>query len=132
MKNLVKGIHHVALKCSSMEEFEKTKEFYGTILGLSEVRSWGEGTHAGIMFDTGSGFVEIFADGARRLEQGAVRHFALATDDPDACIQAVRDAGYEITVEPNDIVIPSEVAFPVRIAFCIGPVGEEIEFFLEK
>ena len=27
--SLIKGIHHVALKCCSKEEFEKTKQFYG-------------------------------------------------------------------------------------------------------
>ena len=39
---------------------------------------------------------------------------------------------YPITVEPKDIVIPSQPEFPVRVAFCNGPVGEEIEFFQEK
>ena len=34
--------------------------------------------------------------------------------------------------QPVDIVIPSKVPFPARIAFCIGPVGEEVEFFAEK
>ena len=32
----------------------------------------------------------------------------------------------------KDIVIPSQPEFPVRVAFCNGPVGEEIEFFQEK
>jgi len=57
---------------------------------------------------------------------------AFAVKDVDACVEAVRAAGYEITVEPNDIVIPSNPPLPARIAFCIGPVGEEIEFFCEK
>lgn len=83
------------------------------------------------MFSTGSGIIEIFNNGDGALPQGAVRHFALATDDVDACVAAVRAAGYKITVEPGNITIPSAVPFPLRMAFCIGPVGEEIEFFTE-
>ena len=37
-----------------------------------------------------------------------------------------------VTVEPKDICIPSNPPYPARIGFCIGPVGEEIEFFQEK
>jgi glyoxylase I family protein len=35
-------------------------------------------------------------------------------------------------MEPTDICIPSAAPYPARIGFCIGPVGEEIEFFQEK
>ena len=132
MDKLIKGTHHVALKCSSMEEFERTKEFYGNLLGLEEVRSWGEGTGSGIMYTTGNCIMEIFANGQGRLEQGAVRHFAFATDDVDRCIRTVREAGYEVIVEPKDVVIAFTPEYPIRVAFCIGPVGEEIEFFQER
>lgn len=47
-------------------------------------------------------------------------------------MEAVRAAGYEVFVEPKDIEIASEIPFPARIAFCRGPVGEEIEFFHEN
>ena len=97
------------------------------------VRTWGEGAFAGIMLNTGDGsLMEIFANAESRLPQGAIRHLALRTGDVDAAVEAVRKAGYEITDEPKDIVIPSEVPFPARVAFAIGPVGEEIEFFCEK
>ena len=45
--SLIKGIHHVALKCCGKEEFEKTKQFYGEVLGLPVARSW----NSGIMYD---------------------------------------------------------------------------------
>ena len=32
---------------------------------------------------------------------------------------------------PNDLTIPAETPFPVRIAFAVGPCGETIEFFKE-
>lgn len=130
--SLIKGIHHAALKCADLKKFDETVRFYRDILGLSVLRSWGNGEKAGIMFDTGDGLIEIFASGSAGRSTGSVNHFALATDDPDACIAAVRQAGYTIAVEPKDLTIPSQPPFPVRIAFAIGPCGEEIEFFQEK
>ena len=131
MESLICGIHHVALKCDGTAEFEKTLHFYQDVLGLEPVRSWGEGENAGAMLSTGDGLLEIFASG-KKLPQGAIRHFALRTERVDDCVAAVRAAGYPITVEPKDIVIASNPPFPARIAFCTGPVGEEIEFFQEK
>lgn len=131
MGSLICGIHHVALKCDGTAEFEKTLHFYQDVLGLEPVRSWGEGENAGAMLSTGDGLLEIFASG-RKLPQGAIRHFALRTERVDDCVAAVRAAGYPITVETKDIVIASNPPFPARIAFCTGPVGEEIEFFQER
>ena len=131
MGSLICGIHHVALKCDGTAEFEKTLHFYQDVLGLEPVRSWGEGENAGAMLSTGDGLLEIFASG-KKLPQGAIRHFALCTERVDDCVAAVRAAGYPITVEPKDIVIASNPPFPARIAFCTGPVGEEIEFFQER
>lgn len=131
MGSLICGIHHVALKYDGTAEFEKTLHFYQDVLGLEPVRSWGEGENAGAMLSTGDGLLEIFASG-RKLPQGAIRHFALRTERVDDCVAAVRAAGYPITVEPKDIVIASNPPFPARIAFCTGPVGEEIEFFQER
>ena len=131
MGSLICGIHHVALKCDGTAEFEKTLHFYQDVLGLEPVRSWGEGENAGAMLSTGDGLLEIFASG-KKLPQGAIRHFALRTERVDDCVAAVRAAGYPITVESKDIVIASNPPFPARIAFCTGPVGEEIEFFQER
>ena len=43
-----------------------------------------------------------------------------------------RGGSYEVFIQPKDIVIASTPEFPARIAFCHGPVGEEIEFFQER
>ena len=123
--SFVKGIHHVCLKCSSEKEYEEVIRFYRDVLGLPVARTWAEG----IMFETGSGLIEIFNNAESPLPQGTIRHFALATDDVEACVKAVSDAGYVVFIEPKDIEIPSNPVFPVRIAFCKGPLGEEIEFF---
>lgn len=129
---MIKGVHHIALKCMGVEAFEKTVQFYRDVLGLRVVRAWGEGEGSGVMLTTGDAMLEIFASGTDLPGQGAIRHFALATDDVDACVRAVEAAGYEVFIQPKDIVIASTPEFPARIAFCHGPVGEEIEFFQER
>ncbi|MBQ8893302.1 MAG: VOC family protein [Clostridia bacterium] len=126
----IKGIHHVAIKSNGLEEFEKLVHFYRDILELPVLRAWGEGMEQGMMLDTGAGILEVFPNAEDRPGQGVLRHLALATDDVDGCIAAVHAEGYEITIEPKDINIGG--IFPARIAFCIGPIGEEVEFFCEK
>ena len=132
MKPKIIGIHHIALKAQGSAAYEKTLGFYCGLLGLPTLRKWGEGDGRGAMLDTGAGLLEIFATAPNIAGEGALRHVALSVEDVDACIDAVREAGYTVTVEPKDIVIPSEPPYPARIAFCIGPVGEEVEFFCEK
>ena len=124
---MIKGIHHISMKCLP-EELHKVKEFYISVLGMSIIREWSEG----IMIDTGNGLIEIFsnADGVHCL--GAIRHFALLTDNVDDAVNKVKAAGYEVFVEPNDKVIPSDPEYPIRMAFCFGPLGEQIEFFCER
>ena len=132
MSGLIKGAHHIALKCTGMEMFEKTIRFYKDVLGMEIVRTWGSGDGSGAMLNTGNCMMEIFASGNTDIKTGSVNHFALAADDVDACVKAVREAGYRISVEPKDIIIQAKIPYPARIAFCIGPVGEKIEFFCEK
>lgn len=125
---LIQGMHHVCMKCCSEAQFEETKKFYGEILGLEQVRAFPNG----LMYQIGGGvLLEIFSDGNQSLPQGVWQHIALATQDVDGCVEAVRAGGYPITMEPRDIVVASEPPMPARIAFCIGPMGEEIEFFRE-
>lgn len=125
---MITGIHHVSMKCGTREELEKARTFYLDVLGLTLVREWPEG----IMIDTGDGLIEIFSNGEGVKEKGAVRHFALAADDADAAAEKVRAAGYPVFLGPRDITIASDPPLPARIAFCVGPLGEEIEFFQEK
>lgn len=132
MEKLISGTHHIALKASSVKNFEETVRFYHEILGMPIVRQWNQGPRIGAMLDTGNSIMEISAGGDDIKSSGSIRHFALATSDVDGAVQAVRNAGYAITVEPKDTALPTEPPFPIRIAFCIGPCGEEIEFFCEK
>ena len=128
MTGRITGMHHVSMKCGKAEELAKAKEFYLNLLGFSLRREWPEG----IMIDCGNVLLEIFSNGPGIRSKGAIRHLAFATDDVDAVTDRVRAAGYEVFIEPNDIVIASQPPLPARMAFCFGPLEEEIEFFQEK
>ena len=124
---MISGLHHISLKCATLEKFEKAKKFYVDLLGFTIVREWPEG----IMIDFGNGMLEIFNNGEGIKTKGALRHIAFATDNVDEMVNIVKNAGYEVFIEPKDIVIESNPIFPARMAFCYGPLGEEIEFFQE-
>ena len=125
---MITGIHHVSMKCGTAEEFARAKDFYLHVLGFSVMREWPEG----VMIDSGDGLLEIFCNGTGIRTKGAVRHIAFSTDDVDGIVAKVKAEGYEVFIEPNDITIRSVPEFHARMAFCFGPLGEEIEFFQEK
>ena len=110
MKRLTKGVHHIAIKCNGVAHFEKTVHFYHTLLGMPVVREWS--TNEGLpcaMVDIGGSMMEIFSNAADVLPQGTLRHLAFAVDSVDECISVVREAGYQITMEPTDICIQSNL-----------------------
>ena len=125
---MIKGIHHISTKCGTAEELAKVREFYIELLDLKIIREWAEG----MMIDTGNGLLEIFtnADGTHCL--GAIRHMALLTDDVDEIAAKVKAAGYDLFIEPNNKDIPSDPVYPIRMAFCYGPLGEKVEFYMER
>lgn len=124
---LVNGIHHVSLKCSNVEEYNKTVSFYAEVLELPIVRRWDDG----IMFGIGNEIIEIFASGSNSHEKGVIRHFALATDDVELCVKRMRENGYEVFLGPTEVDFLTTPVYKAKIAFCKGPLGEEIEFFQE-
>ena len=124
---MIKGIHHVCIKCDTQEKYEETLRFYQEVLKMKVKRQWDGGT----MMETGAGLIEIFNQGDAPLEQGVIRHFALATDCVDEVVDAVRKADYPITVDLKNVTIPCDPPYSIRIAFCTGPMEEEIELFQE-
>ena len=125
---MISGIHHVSMKCGTPEELQAVKDFYCGLLGMRIAREWPEG----ILIDTGAGMIEVFCNGEGIRTKGALRHLALAVDDADACAETVRRAGYTVFAGPKEIVMASDPPLRARMAFCFGPLGEEIEFFCEK
>lgn len=122
---MIKGIHHISMKTSSDEQYAKVRSFYVDTLMLSVVIECDKC----LLLDTGSGIVEIFKNAEDDLSQGVIRHFALSTDNVDECVSRVKDDGYEVFIEPKEVKVGGDERFPARIAFCRGPLGEEIEFF---
>lgn len=125
---MIRGIHHISMKCGSPEVFAETKRFYTEVLGLPVVREWDKG----MMIETGNCWLEIGNDETGSTERGAIRHFAFFADEIDGLAERIRAAGYNVFMEPKEVCIPCEPAVPARIAFCRGPLGEEIEFFFDK
>ena len=92
--SLIKGIHHVCLKCANEAEYKEVVHFYHEILKLEIARTWSEG----IMFQFGNAVLEVFANGGEKAETGIIRHFALATEDVDTCVEKLKAAGYKVFV----------------------------------
>lgn len=122
--SLIKGLHHVHLKCKK-EQFEDVLHFYADILGLKLLSRQEDCA----ILDTGDGMLEVFNDAEGLRGQGDIRHFAFLTDDVRACIEAVEKAGYQIKEYPVDVIFALAKPVPARIAFCYGVLGEEVEFF---
>ena len=125
------GYHHVAIRAA---DFEGAVRFYTEGLGFRLAVRWGEGDGRAALLDGGDGnYMEVFAGGKRApfeaAPEGGILHYALRTTDCDTAIERARAAGATVTVEPKTLELNSEPKITIRIAFCIGPAGETIEFF---
>ena len=123
------GFHHVALY---VKDFDASMRFYQDALGFTKKSSWISGSGGRtVLLDTGDGnyFEVIESDASKEMPHRQKLHIALRSNDVDAAIERARAAGAPITVEPKDIVFPSDPPLPVRLGFCEGPDGEGIEFF---
>lgn len=131
---MINGIHHVSFKCGSGEQLRRVIAFYSDTLGIPIIRRWGHDCDnpVGVMFDTGNGIIEVFSNAESDLPQGVIRHFALDVTDVDELADRIEKAGYEVFVKPKNIYIPAENPLVARIAFCYGPLGEQIELFCEE
>ena len=125
---MIKGIHHVAFKCETQEQYNEMVYFYHELLELPILRKWDTGIH----LDWFNSCIEIFLDGTKPVGEGCIRHFAFSTDYVDEIVEKVRDAGYKVSVEPKNVDMKTDPVFPIRIAFIEGPLHESIELFCEK
>ena len=126
---MMRGVHHISLRAPGAGAFEKVLDFYQNVLSCPLVRRWGQGDGQGAMLDLGNTLLEVTANGGEE-QRGLFAHIAFATDDVDGMIARVRAAGCPVLVEPGDRNLGGD--YPIRIAFCAGPVGEELEFFQER
>lgn len=124
---MIKGVHHVSLRANGTAAYEKAIHFYTELLECTVVRTWG--APGGTMLSAGNCILEVMANGPAQDQDGHWSHLAFLVEDVDAIVEKVRTAGYEITMEPNARNLGG--SYPIYIAFCRGPLGEEIEFFKE-
>jgi glyoxylase I family protein len=124
------GTHHIAVQT---RDWDASLKLYQEVLGMKPVAEFWPSEQKIMLLDTGDGsHIELFAPKADTPAIGdpaandPVTHFALATTDTRAALEHVRQAGYEVTVEPKDVTLDT---FEVTIAFFKGPSGEIIEFF---
>ncbi|MGY8826045.1 MAG: VOC family protein [Candidatus Latescibacterota bacterium] len=123
------GTHHIAVQ---VRDWEASLILYRDVLGMELVAEFGSPERKIILLDIGDGsHMELFAPTASSPAPDSesvndpLTHFALATSDTRSAIEHVRQAGYEVTVEPKDVDLG---ALQVTIAFFRGPSGEIIEF----
>ena len=124
------GMHHVAVQT---RDWEASLRLYRDVLGMEIVAEFGSPERKIILLDLGDGtYMELFAPVAdspavdSESPNDPVTHFALAVEDTRAATERVREAGYEITIEPKDLDLDH---LSVTIAFFKGPSGEVLEFF---
>ena len=124
------GTHHVAVQT---RDWEASLRLYRDVLGMTTVAEFGSPERKIMLLDTGDGsHMELFQPTAEAPGMDSpsandpITHFALATTDTEASIEHVRQAGYEVTVEPKQLNLGG---LDVTIAFFNGPCGESIEFF---
>lgn len=127
------GAHHIALQT---RDWDAAIRLYQEVLGMEIAAQWEASSPPGrkiALLDMGDGsHMELFGPLENTPTPGSpaandpIMHIALATTDARAAIEHVRQAGYEVTVEPKDIQLG---ALQVTIAFFRGPSGELVEFF---
>ena len=127
------GAHHIAVQT---RDWEASLRLYQEVLGMEIVFQWEAASPPGrkvALLDMGDGsHMELFGPLETTPAPGSpatndpITHIALATTDARAAIEHVRQAGYEVTVEPKDMQLGP---LQVTLAFFRGPSGESIEFF---
>ena len=124
------GLHHVTIQT---RDLESSLRLYQEILGMQVVAEFGSPERRVMLLDMGDGsHIELVAPTADSPAVGSpaandpLVHVALATPDAAASLEPVRQAGYEVTMEPKAVTLGSLEA---TVAFFKGPNGEDIEFF---
>ena len=76
-KQLIKGIHHLSLRCKDLEKYNETVHFYRDILGLEVFKEFEMNGSPVMMLNSGGGCIEVFADAKTEMPTGIIQHFAL-------------------------------------------------------
>jgi len=124
----INRVHHIAIICS---DYEKSKHFYGEILGLKIVREVYREARQSYKLDLEVGNqyqIELFSFPdppmrPSRPEAAGLRHLAFEVDDVEAAIAEVNQHG--VITEP----IRMDEFTGKRFTFLADPDGLPIEFY---
>jgi catechol 2,3-dioxygenase-like lactoylglutathione lyase family enzyme len=128
---VLRGIQHCALVVSDLE---RSRGFYGGVLGLREIARPASFTFDGAWFDVAGDEVHLIAerhttqragthDRGAGLQMGLVTHLALEVEDLGAMLEQVRSRGAEVAGGPmprGDGAVQ---------AFLLDPDGYVVELF---
>ena len=126
------GLHHLAIQ---VREWSSTLHLYGEVLGMKTVADFIGKTSKRriVLMDIGDGsYLELFGPSPDTPAPGSpavndpLTHLALTTTDIHTATKHIRQAGFEITVEPKAVTLQDIQA---TVAFFDGPNGEVIELF---
>ena len=143
--NAFKGLSHIALAVTEPQLYEKAIAFYERTLNMPLIRQWANPPKHITMLDMGNCMLEIIL-GATGKNEGAFPHIAFEVekpDDVDFMLVACQAAGCKITrpacnLDKNEDIPGKERGnaqgkpYRLRNGFCLGPVGETLEFFCQR
>ncbi len=134
--DIVKGLGYAHIAIAA-RDFDRSLTFYRA-LGMKVYTAWGEKTATGdsriALLDMGGGdLVELFAKPdlpAAGGEGSPFLHFAFSVQNVDEAYRIALEAGAKPYKAPAEMPLASDpIRMTLRIAFVIGPSGEELEFF---
>ncbi|MCJ7623130.1 MAG: VOC family protein [Anaerolineaceae bacterium] len=126
------GLHHIAIQTSL---WERSLFFYEDVLGMPVIAKADIPGRKLVHLDIGDGsYIELstfsgeYREGNDISNHGPIIHIGLTTSDVDAAVAQVRQAGFEVTVEPKEM---KSGDLHGRFAFVRGLNNELIEFYQE-
>ncbi len=117
----IQGIHHVSVLIT---DIERSRAFYGGILGLQEIDKPSTFEFMVVWFQIGDGHIHLIPTDVQDTESG--RHFAIHVDDAAAARIHLKENGFPVA---ETTPIPGADRF-----FTHDPDGNRIELihFFEK
>lgn len=129
MKELYKGLGHVAIYTADMEESIAFYEKIGGSVYKRDSVQVPEGEKKLALVEFGGFLLELIEPPAGELVpagEGSIPHFAVYVDDLDKAAAAIKDAGVISFMTPEKKVLP-ETFGGLQNWFFTGPSGEQIE-----
>lgn len=132
---IIKGMGYAHMAIAA-RDFEKSLAFYQS-LGLKIYTQWGEKTAGGdsriALLDMGDGsLIELFSKPDLPAPGAGTPflHFAFSVQNVDEAYRIALEAGAIALKPPREMPLDSHpLRMTLRVAFVLGPSGEELEFF---